>query len=142
MSGTIRVNFTDNEAYASLCVFEWLMERWTKATAPKLTEPLDDVTTAVMRCFTDVGWTEMRYAAMRVGCHIEEVYKAFNSSAEGGALFDDIFAAFDWEFVPAVCARLDWAKVARETDSWKLDVEAFVASTIASYAMNLNRKAA
>ncbi len=83
---THRYNYAQVEG--ALCVFEHIIENREQ-------EPYKDL-------LEGLGWSAMRMVSIQAGDICDRAFKHMES------LGYEFGGAYDWEFVPAVCDRLDW----------------------------------
>lgn len=87
---------------AALCVWEWMTDRHRMADAS--TGPVKDL----LDLWYGVGAGQMRNLAARVAPAVETLYQELCAEI-GEDDLRDVYCAYDWDFVPAVCERMDWA---------------------------------
>lgn len=87
-------SFSPLEMEAALCAWEWMLESRDK-------EPLDSH-------FKGLGYAAMRHCSIQAGSIALAVYEEMEQQDYE---FED---AYDWEFVPSVICRLDWAALTED----------------------------
>lgn len=89
--------YTPHQMEAALCAWEWVIDHAGAA------EPRFPV---VQELLDGIGFSAVRHCSMQAGCIALQVYE--HMEARGY----EFTGAYDWEFVPAVLAILDWQKLA------------------------------
>jgi len=123
--------YSADQAYAALCVMEWLMERWNESNGANATARSHKF----RGLFEAYGWQGMRSVALQAGCIVDAAWH-YADTHHGGLIAD---WSFDWEFTPAVCSVIDWDLLCQNNQyadgKWAPAAEAVVASIIAREAM-------
>lgn len=86
---------------AALCIWEELLARHNQADGEPWAAPMNALWEAV-------GTGQMRNLVARVAPAVEAFYTELFAK-HGDALRLHAFPSYDWDFIPAVCAGLDWS---------------------------------
>lgn len=109
-----RDSFNFAQVEGALCVRDWMLENQDN---PKLKEWQDGL-----------GSPGMRMLAMQAGDICDRAFKHMESSGY------EFVGAYDFEFVPDVCARLDWDALANDNQydkgRYEPDIAALVVTLI------------
>jgi len=121
--------YSTDEAYAALCVMEWLLDQ-RRADEPPIVE-----------LFRAYGFGGMRSIALQAGVIVDAAWHY--GDKRHGEFFSDW--AFDWDFTPAVCRVIDWDALCRNNQygdgKLRAPPKAVVASIIGRQAMRRKEKA-
>lgn len=140
--------YTANEVDDILCVFEWMVDQFNvvraydnRSVAGIATDEPSSVARTVESLFDNIGWSGMRSVAAQAGVIVGEAWDICDQNGQLCTLTEG-GVAFDWEFVPMICARLDWPQLANDnqfkTGTWKPDIRKMLASIVAERAMRVS----
>lgn len=112
-----RETFNYTQVEGALCVYEWMMEAREKVPA-------------IDSWFDTLGSPGMRCCAIQAGDICDRAYRHL------GALGYEFHSAYDFEFVPDVCAKLDWDALCNDNQydgpRYNPDINAIVVALIAA----------
>jgi len=133
MDGT----FSAFDTEASLCVWEWLIDQWNDQSKGNGTDTSDINDTTIKGLFENHGWSAMRSVAMQAGKIVAELYDHCETHSGFEHLTE---TSLDWEFVPMICAEMDWEKLADDNQygkaTWAPDPKELIAIIIAKQALH------
>lgn len=100
--------FSAVQVEAALCIWEWMLEsrQWEMKDAAAIgAAPWQP---ALVQLWENVGTSQMRDLAARVAPAVEALYGELCAEV-GEDELRQVYCAYDWEFIPAVCMLLDWS---------------------------------
>lgn len=97
-------SFTPLQMEAALCAWEAMIEwRWNDESAKRNPDSFPEFQQDMNDQWEGIGIAGMRSVSIQAGHIAERVYALMERAGY------EFHSAYDWEFVPAVLSRLDWA---------------------------------
>ena len=96
--GSPVTTFTAAQVEAALCIWEWMQDR----------NGMVDSAFDMLELWGGVGTSQMRDLAARCSPAVEALYRELCTEI-GEDELRDVYPAYDWDFLPTVCEKLDWS---------------------------------
>lgn len=93
--------YNSGDCHTALMIWEWVLDHARQQDATE--GPIKDMND----CIQGVGYGQMRDNVLRIAPAVERLYAEIIAEIDEDE-FRDVFTAYDWEFVPAVCELMDW----------------------------------